>query len=199
MLAWFFSRINEVYIYQTVSPVGVINSLRDFGTILSSFSRTINIKILEIHHTVRFEVIFAWYSKSLLFGMGIQAIFDDWKKSFPRQGLLAVIYNKFLRLQGKFIHTDNHNVFSKDHLTYLHSSFSLANNTPHGYQARLFFTVGILTSIIPSFLVSLSVSQFNKNFSNEAVVWKIQRTVGSFSRSSKTSQGGLKKIGGHRP
>lgn len=115
--------------------------------------------------------------------------------SCPKDGLMAVIDNKVRILQERGLHSQHHNVLTREDLLKLFNSPSLSRDSPSGFQNRLVFTVGILTAMRPTALATLKLSQFQKIRLGDDTVWKITGCVGSTSGSSKTAGGGWKAIG----
>ena len=80
----------------------------------------------------------------------------------PEEGLLAVADKKVREQHRSGNHVVSHNVLSRYDLGKLYKSASLSRDSPKGLQARVIFTVGILTAIRTSALASLKVSQFKR-------------------------------------
>lgn len=96
-----------------------------------------------------------------------------------RNGLMAVLDNRSRSLQMKGGHTISQILLSKADLQHLFQSASLSKEIAEGFQARLDFSLCILTAILPSALSTLRIKQFEKINVNGQKVWKITSAVGS--------------------
>lgn len=112
-----------------------------------------------------------------------------------KDGLTAVVDNKARNLQEAGLHTESHNVLSKEEVLTLFKSKSLSPDSPKGFQNRLIFAIGILTAMRPTAMALLSRHQFCKMTLGGEIVWKITGTVGNVNGGSKTSSGGWSSIG----
>lgn len=113
----------------------------------------------------------------------------------PKEGLFAVIDNRCRRLQSSGMHSQQHNVFSRDDLIELYKSKSLSKDTPTGFQTRLIFSLGLVTAMRPTALVSLNRNQFEKQVINGRKAWVVTEVIGDLTGSPKTSKGGWSSVG----
>ena len=113
----------------------------------------------------------------------------------PRAGLVSVLDNKVRELQRNGDMVLSHNVLSKEEVVKLYKSPSLSRDTSAGFQARMVFTIGLLTGMRPTALWTLSVSQIRRQMFMNKQCYVITGAVGSSSGSSKTTRGGWRAIG----
>lgn len=112
----------------------------------------------------------------------------------PAEGLMAVLDNKFSLQQSTGVVAESHNVLSKEDVIKLYESPLLDRDTPLGFQARLVFSVALITAMRPSALVHLTVGQVQKITCGGEQVWKICGVIGSRVGASKTATGGWKAV-----
>ena len=117
----------------------------------------------------------------------------------PEEGLLTVADNKVREQQSSGNHVVSHHVLSRYDLVKLYKSASLSRDSPKELQARVIFTVGILTAMRPSALATLKVWQFKRVMIKDQAVWMISGVIRRDCGALKTERGGWAAIGNKVP
>lgn len=107
-----------------------------------------------------------------------------------KEGLMAVLDNRFREQQSRGLLVKNHNVLTRDQLERLYLSPSLSRQTPIGFQSRMVFNIALITKMRPSALWSLTTNQFENVDIDGTMVWKITARMADPNGATKTNQGG---------
>ena len=107
---------------------------------------------------------------------------------------MAVLYNRFSAKQSEGTRNIGHKTLSTEDLRELYGSLHLYRDTPKGFQARLVFSMALITAMRPTALVELTTEQVNKERRNGEDPWVIRAAVGSHVRASKTDPGGFNAV-----
>lgn len=101
-----------------------------------------------------------------------------------KDGFFSVLDNRVRELELQGLHLNTHNMLVKEELISLFNSNSLDSCASSKFQARILFTVGVLTGMLPTALSTISVKQFEKG-KLQINVWKITGAVVSVACASK--------------
>ena len=107
----------------------------------------------------------------------------------PKEGLMAVLDNRFSAQQSDGMRTNSHNTLSTEDLHLLYGSQHLSRDTPQGFQARLVFSMALITAMRPTALVELTTQQVTKERRVGEDLWVITAAVGSRVGASKSNPG----------
>lgn len=91
---------------------------------------------------------------------------------------MSIIDSQARVLQEMGLHTQNHNVISREDSLKLFQSPFLWRDSPCGYQNFQIFTISILTAMRPSVLAFIRMSQFQKLNMGFNVVFTVSGVVG---------------------
>lgn len=105
--------------------------------------------------------------------------------NWPHEKLFDVFDKKIKNLQSRWLHSTGNNVLSTGEFARFFSNRSHSKGTPQAYRTRLVFVTGILTSMRPAVLWSLTVHQFVKIKTKGDKLWIVIGSVGSLRGSSK--------------
>lgn len=77
----------------------------------------------------------------------------------PDRRAYGCVRQKFSFQQSKGVAPESHNALSKEDVTKLYDSSLLDPATPHGFQARLMFSIALISTMRPYALVNLTLGQ----------------------------------------
>lgn len=112
---------------------------------------------------------------------------------------MAVLDNRFSAQKSQVMRTNSHNNLTTEDLRLIYGTLHLSRDTPQGFQARLVFSMAIITAMKPTALVELTTDQVTKKRQDGEDLWVITAAVGSRVGASKTNLGGYNAVGDKPP
>lgn len=111
-----------------------------------------------------------------------------------RDGLMALINNKFSFQQCKGVFSESHNDLSSDDFKRLYNSPLLTRDNPLGFPASLILDIALITAMQSTALVNLTANQFTEMKLCREDISKIKAAVRRIIGASKTNSGGWNTV-----